>query len=100
MSQIIITDDLGFRLKVIVSIGDFQKLGEHRTYVDGDSDRVTEEMNHRLNIKSGLESRTLGLVAAHEVYHLFYSVRHLITTDEETQAEVFGDLVGHIIEEN
>lgn len=40
---------------------------------------------------------SLIVVSAHEVYHLFKSIRPLVSCDEETEAEVFGELVGKIV---
>ena len=68
--------------------------GRHKTYEqDG---RVTPDVGHKIIINSNLQGDELAEVIAHEAYHLFYSVRPLITVDEETEAEVFGQLVKHI----
>jgi hypothetical protein len=92
----IVTDALGFRLEVTFCIGDFKSLGQHVTFQD-ESGIVTEEAPHTINLKSGLARDVINTVVPHEVYHLFYSVRHLIKADEETEAEVFGELVGRIL---
>jgi hypothetical protein len=89
-TQEIKTNSLGFEIKLVITVGDFEKLGSHITY--------EENLNlHKINIKSGLNSLTLSMVAAHEAYHMFYTIRHLITVDEETEAEVFGELVKKIV---
>jgi hypothetical protein len=92
----LLTDALGFPLKVVVSVGDFPNLGQHRTHQDAESGQVSPDAVHYLNFKAGLESSVLNVVIPHEVYHLFYSVRHLITVDEETESEAFGELVGRV----
>lgn len=91
----IVTHSLGFRLEVAISIGDFPNLGSHRAYEDEDG-RAATDVPHRINIRAGLDDATLNVVAAHEVYHLFYLLRPLIAVDEETEAEVFGELVGRV----
>lgn len=92
----LVTDALGFHLKMVVCIGALSKLGDHRTYEDSETGKVSSDAVHHLNIKDGLEPPVLTMVISHEVYHLFYSVRHLITVDEETEAETFGELVRRI----
>ena len=95
--QRLISDSLGFRLEVLISFGNFSKLGEHRTY-EGKDGKVADDAVHRININpTRLSEAELAGVVAHEVYHLFYSIRHLIVADEESQAEVFGDLVRSIL---
>lgn len=88
----IVTDSLGFRLEVEMVVCDIQPRGRHRTYED-EQGRVGSGAPHRIEIDIALYGEELAEVIAHEVYHLFYSVRQLITTDEETEAEVFGHLV-------
>jgi hypothetical protein len=68
--------------------------GRHKTY-DQDG-KVTAEASHKITINSNLRGDELAEVIAHEAYHMLYSVRHLITVDEETEAVVFGQLVKHI----
>ena len=97
MIKQIITDSLGFRLDVTVSIGDFENLGRHITYQD-ELGKVPPDAGHKINIKNGLEADVLYFVVSHEVYHLFYSIRHLITADEEVEAEVFGELVKRVLQ--
>lgn len=65
--------------------------GEHKTYErDG---KVRDDMVHKITIIPDLSDDELIEVVAHEAYHVFYSVRHLIAVDEETEASVFGQLV-------
>lgn len=97
-SQQIVTDALGFRLDVTITIGDFDTLGSHHTFENYDTKKVDVGIPHRINVKSGLSEKEARIVAAHEAYHLFASIRHLITTDEETETETFGGLVGAIYE--
>jgi hypothetical protein len=91
----IATDPLGFPLKLTIKVGDFERDGRHITY-ETVAGFVVADCEHRIEIKRGLSSERLCEVASHEAYHLFYSVRHLITTDEETQCVVFGQLVNRI----
>ncbi len=90
-----ITDDLGFCLTVIVEVGPFPTSGAHRTYetVYGD---VPKDQTHTIQLQSGLATDYLFEVITHEVYHLFYSIRPLITVDEETEVTVYGQLVKHV----
>ena len=92
------TDSLGFPLTVQIEIGDFENSGTHRTYYETDSGLVGADALHRIQLQRGLEHGYLVEVVAHEVYHLFYSIRHLIAVDEETEAEVFGELVRRVYE--
>jgi hypothetical protein len=90
----IVTDSLGFRLELSITVEDMDGRGQHKTYEqDG---RVTPDAIHRIAINAKLRDDELAEVIAHEAYHLFYSVRHLIAVDEETEAVVFGQLVKHI----
>jgi hypothetical protein len=93
-----ITDALGFPLKVKVSIGDHASLGCHRVSMDYETGLVAAEAEHRIEIQSGQSPSELTDTVSHEVYHMFCSIRHLITADEETQAEVFGQLVRYVCE--
>lgn len=93
----LVTDALGFRLEVVISIGDFPNLGQHRVDADAETGKVIAQATHHLNIKAGLDASSLTLVVAHEIYHLFYSVRHLITVDEEIEAEAFGELIKRVL---
>lgn len=91
----IITEGLGFPLEVTIAVGDFMVRGRHKTFTD-ERGFVEIGAEHRIEIKEGMIPLDFALVASHEAYHLFYSVRHLITVDEETEAEVFGYLVRRI----
>jgi len=94
MDNKIITDSLGFRLEVTVVIEEMAVRGQHKTHEqDGE---VKPDAVHKIFIDSHLRGSELAEVIAHEAYHLFYSVRHLITVDEETEATVFGQLVKRI----
>lgn len=95
-TQKIITDALGFTLKVEVAVGDFETLGKHHTYVN-EYGAVEKDIPHTIQLKMGMTGNILIGVAAHEAYHLFYSIRHLITCNEEVEAEVFGELVVRIL---
>lgn len=97
-SEEIVTDVLGFELKVKIVVGDFETLGEHWTFENVDTGQVDPSSPHTINVKTGLTDSTACLVAAHESYHLFESVRHLITANEEIAAETFGGLVQRIYE--
>ena len=90
----IVTDSLGFRLEVAVIVEDMAGRGRHKTYEQ--NGMVTENVIHTIAINSNLRGDELTEVIAHEAYHLFFSVRHLIKVDEEAEAEVFGQLVKHI----
>ena len=90
----IVTDSLGFRLELSIIVEAMDGRGRHKTYEqDG---KVTPEASHKIIINANLRDDELAEVVAHEAYHLFYSVRHLIAVDEETEAVVFGQLVKHI----
>ncbi len=96
----LITDSLGFRLEIEVVVIPFREIGrgQHKTYErDG---RVPPDAPHRITIYANPhptpDDKELAEVIAHEAYHLMYSIRHLITVDEETEAVVFGQLVKHI----
>lgn len=91
------TDSLGFPLKVAIVVAEAGTLGAHLTYED-ESGHVAADAEHEIHILSGLAGGELINTAAHEAYHLFYSVREHITADEETQAQVFGQLVRRIVE--
>lgn len=93
-------DDLGFPLIVSIEIGDFEHSGTHRTTetIVGKRRLVPADAPHTIQLQHGLDPLYLTEVISHEVYHLFYSVRHLITVDEEEQATIFGQLVKHIHE--
>ena len=68
--------------------------GRHITYEQEGA--VNPEAGHRIIISSELRGTEVAEVIAHEAYHLFYSIRPLITVDEETEAVVFGQLVKRI----
>ena len=90
----IVTDSLGFRLELSIIIEEMDGRGRHKTYEqDG---KVTPDASHKIIINANLRDDELAEVIAHEAYHLFYSVRHLIAVSEETEAVVFGQLVKHI----
>lgn len=91
----ILTDSLGFPLTVEIVIDDILPRGRHKTYEDADG-RVADGAIHIIEIRAGMNGPELAEVIAHEAYHLFYSVRDRITSDEETEAEVFGHLVKRI----
>ena len=91
------TDGLGFPLEVTIEVGDFDSLGQHKTFFNHETGLVDKGAPHTIRIKSGLGRNALNTVVPHEVYHLFYSVRHLITSGEEAEAETFGELVGRIL---
>jgi hypothetical protein len=91
----IITDSLGFPLAVTVSIVENLRVrGRHVTYEQ--EGKVLASAEHHIEIREGLLEEEKSEVIAHECYHLFYSIRHLITRDEEIEAEVFGHLVKRI----
>ena len=92
-----ITDSLGFPLVVNINVEPMIGLrGNHMTYFNAETNLVDAETAHTITIEPDQGVNSLVEVAAHECFHLFYSIRHLITVDEETQAEVFGQLVKHI----
>ena len=95
-SEHLITDSLGFRLEVVVEAGDFANYGQHSTYADAENLKVGPAAIHTLRFRFGLPPETRQLVVAHECYHMFYAVRHLITVDEEMEAEAFGALVKRV----
>lgn len=76
-----------------ILIGEFEQAGSHHTFENYDTKRVDACAPHKIYVKRGQSADDVAMVAAHEAYHLFYSIRHLITADEEAQAEVFGCLV-------
>jgi len=91
----IITDSLGFRLEVHLTVAQMDGRGLHKTYeCDG---VVSEDAVHRIEISKDLSGDELAEVCAHEAYHLFYAIRNLITVDEELQATVFGQLVKRMV---
>lgn len=92
----VITDSLGFPLVVSIDIVENLRVrGRHTTYSDENGNALVEAA-HAIEIRYGLPKEEVAEVVSHEAYHLFYSVRHLITCDEETEAEVFGHLVRRI----
>jgi hypothetical protein len=92
----LVTDSLGFRLEVSIIIDtEMTGRGRHKTY-EPEGGKVPPDAPHEIWLNSNLAGAELAEVIAHEVYHLFYSVRHLIAVDEETEAEVFGQLVSHL----
>ena len=95
-SDKIVCSDLGVDLVVEINVGDFPNLGEHRTFENSETHLVSADEVHRINIQQGQDLDSLAEVAAHEAYHVFHSVRHLITAEEEIQAEIFGQLVRRI----
>ena len=90
----IVTDSLGFRLELSIIVEAMDGRGRHKTYEQ--EGKVTPEASYKIIINANLRDDELAEVVAHEAYHLFYSVRHLIAVDEETEAVVFGQLVKHI----
>lgn len=94
MNNKIVTDSLGFRLELTISVEEMDGRGQHKTYEqDG---LVKPDASHKIIIGVHLQGCELVEVIAHEAYHLFYSIRYLITVDEETEATVFGQLVRRI----
>lgn len=95
-TETMINDSLGFQLRVTMVVKEFEDSitrGQHRTYeCDG---KVQDGQDHYIELRRGLMGAERSEVIAHEVYHVFYSVRHLITVDEETEALIFGQLVKH-----
>lgn len=87
----IVTDALGFPLIVEISVCEMEPRGRHKTYEDESG--VVDDAPHKIELRAGVTGDELVEVAAHGAYHLFYSVRDRIATDEETEAEVFGHLV-------
>lgn len=96
-SEKLVTDALGFKLDVTILFGEFETHGQHITFQD-ENGKVSADSPHTIKIQAGLDPAVLNGVVAHEVYHMFYSIRPLITVGEETEAEVFGELVGKIIQ--
>lgn len=92
MTDRITTDALGFPLAVELVVDDIAPRGRHKVYED-ERGSVAADAIHIIEIRTGLAGAELAEVIAHEAYHLLYSVRALITADEETEAEVFGHLV-------
>lgn len=93
----IITDSLGFRLKVQIEAGDYDFRGRHHTYESADG-HVGADAEHKISIQRGMPASELAEVAAHECFHLFRAIRSLIVVDEETETQVFGQLVKHVYE--
>lgn len=93
----LITNALGFPLRLTVEVGHFKVLGTHKTFQDADTGLVGKDTAHTIRIKAEMNQAALNMAVPHEVYHLFYSVRHLITVNEETEAEAFGELVSKIL---
>jgi hypothetical protein len=90
----IVTDSLGFRLELSIVVESMPGRGQYETFEQDGA--VTPDAHHVIRINPNLQGDELAEVIAHESYHLFYSIRHLIAIDEETEAEVFGQLVKHI----
>jgi hypothetical protein len=90
----LVTDSLGFRLELSITVEDMDGRGQHKTYEQEGC--VTPDAIHKIIINANLRDDELAEVIAHEAYHLFYSVRHLIAVDEETETVIFGQLVKHI----
>lgn len=97
MQDKIITDGLGFPLEVTITIGEFEKLGSHVCYENAETGLVDAGTPHKINVKNVSDPADAAMIASHEVYHLFKSVKHLITADEEIQTECFGELVKIIV---
>lgn len=91
------TDSLGFSLTVVIKVGDYPVLGSYVTYQISEGE-VIPSVPHTLKFKTGLTQGMLTQIIAHEAFHLFAALRHLITEDEEKQAEVFGELVRKIFD--
>lgn len=95
--QRFLCDALGFCLSVTVNLDNKNRLGSHKTWVNAKG-LVRRSSRHEIRLQPGMDRGTAEIVVSHEIYHLFYSIRHLITADEETQAEVFGEFVGKTLE--
>lgn len=95
MAKDLVTDCLGFPLNVKVVVDPSLDGGQHKTHED-ECGNVRPNAEHCIRIAANLKPDDLIEVAAHEVYHLFYSVRHLISVDEETESQAFGQLVRHV----
>lgn len=93
----IVTDSLGFRLEVEIETGEYDFRGRHHTYESADGQVVADAV-HRISIQRGMPQPELAEVAAHECFHLFRAIRPLVVVDEETETEVFGQLVKHVYE--
>lgn len=91
----LVTGMLGFELTVKITVGELAVSGRHKSYEDEHGNAVEGEV-HEITLAEGLEPDYLLEVVAHEVYHLFYSVRPFIKVGEEEEATVFGQLVKHI----
>lgn len=94
----LITDALGFPLRVNLELGDYNFQGQHSTYENAETGKVDQLTEHTIKIKRGQSAQELAETASHECYHLFYSVRHLITVDEEMEATVFGQLAKRVFD--
>ena len=90
------TDSLGFALTVSFYFVPLRVRGRLVAMVDADTQAVTIDTPHAIEISDELVDSELVEVVSHEVYHLFFSIRHLIKVDEETESLVFGQLVKHI----
>lgn len=90
----LVTDDLGFKLAVDIRFSDCEG-GRHSTYETTEG-VVPGDAPHVIEISNALRGAELVEVVAHEVYHLFYAVRGLISVDEEAEVEVFGQLVSKV----
>ena len=91
----LVTDGLGFKLTVVLHLGDYEFSGQHRSFEDEEG-AIIIELPHEIRIQRGLAEHELHEVIAHEVYHLFYSLRKIIQVPEEQETEVFGELVRHV----
>lgn len=92
----LVTDSLGFELRVNIEVGNFQFRGCHSTYENAETGNVDAGAEHHIQISRGMPIEERAEVVSHECYHLFYSVKHLIKVDEETEVEVFGQLNKHL----
>lgn len=95
MNEHIVTDSLGFRLSLQINFVEMKERGRHLTHEE--DGKVPIDAEHVIEIHPKLEGAELSEVASHEAYHLFFAIRDHITADEETQANVFGQLVKYII---
>lgn len=90
-SRIMSTESLGFNLVVNIIIDDdLENFGQYVSEEDANTYLVHKDSPHTISIKSKLDNPVM--IIAHECYHLFYAIRHLIAWDEETETEVFGEL--------
>jgi hypothetical protein len=95
ITEKIITNALGFPITLTISVlENLRPRGRHVTHEQ--EGLVPASAEHRIEIKKGLPPEEVPEVIAHECYHLFCAVHHLIACDEETAAEVFGHLVKRI----